>query len=166
MSIATVFDSGLKFLLEILVISMKKSLRMMICMHSGEQKCQNGPENQMISKLRLENRKFVLTHWGRETHICVGEHANIGLDNGLSPNRRQAIIWTNAGILLIEPLGTNFNEILIEIYTFSFKKMHLKMSSAKWRPCCLGLNELNSLWAICSLHCNFSSCSDVQDIEV
>ena len=39
----------------------------------------------------------------------------IGSDNGLSPGRRQAIIWTNAGILLIGPLATNFNEILIEI---------------------------------------------------
>ena len=66
----------------------------------------------------------------------------IGSDNGLSPVRRQAIIWTNAWILLIGPLGTNFSEILIEIQTFSFKKMHLKMSSAKWRPFCLGLNEL------------------------
>ena len=37
----------------------------------------------------------------------------IGSDNGLSPNRHQAITWTNAGILLIGPLGTNFNEILI-----------------------------------------------------
>ena len=37
----------------------------------------------------------------------------IGSDNGLSPGRRQAIIWTNAGILLIGPLGTNFIEILI-----------------------------------------------------
>ena len=37
----------------------------------------------------------------------------IGSDNGLSPGRRQAIIWTNVGILLIEPLGTNFSEILI-----------------------------------------------------
>ena len=34
-----------------------------------------------------------------------------GSDNGLSPGRRQAIIWTNAGILLIGPLGTNINEI-------------------------------------------------------
>ena len=52
--------------------------------------------------------------------------AIIGSDNGLSPERRQAIIWTNAGLLLIEPLGTNFSEILIEILTFSFKKMRLK----------------------------------------
>ena len=37
----------------------------------------------------------------------------------------QAIIWTDAGILLIGPLGTNFSEILIEIHTFSFKKKHL-----------------------------------------
>ena len=46
----------------------------------------------------------------------------IGTDDGLSPGRRQAIIWTNAGILLTGPLGTNFNEILIGIHTFSFKK--------------------------------------------
>ena len=84
----------------------------------------------------------VLTHWGRVTHICVGNLTIIGPDNGLSPGRRQAIIWTNAGILLIGPWGTNFSEILIGIQTFSVKKMHLKMSSAKWRPFCLGLNVL------------------------
>ena len=85
-----------------------------------------------------------LTHWGRMTHICVGKLTIIGSDNGLSPGRRQAIIWTNAGILLIGPLGTNFSEILSEIHSFSFKKMHLKMSSAKWRPFCFGLNVMIS----------------------
>ena len=93
----------------------------------------------------LDQNMFVkLTHWGRETHICVGKLTIIASDNGLSPGRRQAIIWTNAGILLIGPLGTNCNDILIEIHTFSFEKMHLKMSSAKWRPCCRGLNVLNA----------------------
>ena len=77
-----------------------------------------------------------LTNWGRVTHICVSNLTITGSD------RRQAIIWTNAGILLIVPLGTNFNEIFIEVHTFSFKKIHLKMSSAKWRPFCLGLNVL------------------------
>ena len=76
------------------------------------------------------------------THICVVKLTIIGSDNGLSPGRRQAIIWTNAGILLIGPLGTNFIEILIGIQTFSFKKMHLKISSGKCRPSCLGLNVL------------------------
>ena len=75
-----------------------------------------------------------LTHWGRVTHICVGKRIIIGSDNGLSRGRRQAIIWTNAGILWFGPLRTNFSEILSEIHSFSFKKMHLKMSSAKWRP--------------------------------
>ena len=74
------------------------------------------------------------------THICVDNLTIIGPDNGLSPGRRQAIIWTNAGIMLIGPLGTNFSEILIEIRTFSFKKMRLKLSSGKWRPFCLSLN--------------------------
>ena len=67
-------------------------------------------------------------------HICVGNLTIIGSDNGLSPGRRQAITWTNVGILLIGPLGTNFGEMLIAIHTFSFKKIHLKMSSGKWRP--------------------------------
>ena len=84
------------------------------------------------------------THRGWVTHICVGKLTIIGSDNGLLPGWRQAIIWTNAGILLIGPVGTNFTEILIKIYTFSFKKMCLKISSAKWRPCCLGLNVLSA----------------------
>ena len=70
-----------------------------------------------------------LTHWGRVTHICVSTLTTIGSHNGLSPGRRQAIIWTNAGILFIGPSETNFSEIVIGV--FSFKKMYLKMSSAK-----------------------------------
>ena len=92
-----------------------------------------------------------LTHWGRVTHICVGTNTNIGSDNGLSPGRRQSIIWTNDGILLIGPLGTNFSDIFIEILAFSLKKMRLKVSSAKWRPFCLGLNVLTHIAKICKL---------------
>ena len=76
------------------------------------------------------------------THICVSRLNIIGSDNGLPPGRRQAIIWTNAGLLLTGPLATNFSEILIEIIIFSFNKMRLKVSSAKWRPFCPGLNVL------------------------
>ena len=78
---------------------------------------------------------WLLTHWGRVTHICVGNLTIIGSNNGLSPGQRL-------------PLGTNFREILIEIHSFSFKKMHLKMSSRKWRPFCLGLNVLNTFSTI------------------
>ena len=90
------------------------------------------------------NSQRDLTHWGWVTHICVSKLTIIGSDNGLSPARRQAITYTNAGILLIWPLGTNFSEILIGIQTFSFMEIHLKMSSAKWRSICLGPNVLNS----------------------
>ena len=92
--------------------------------------------NWLVKKVLLDNN---LTHWGRATHICVGKLTIIGSDNGLSPGRRQAIIWTIAGILLIGTLGTNFSAIVIEIRPFSFKKMHLKMSSGKWRPFCLNV---------------------------
>ena len=49
-----------------------------------------------------------LTHWGRVTHICVSKLTTIGSDNGLSPDRRQAIIWTNTVILLIGPSQSKF----------------------------------------------------------
>ena len=76
------------------------------------------------------------------THICVSKLTIISLDNGLSPGRRQAIIWTNAWILSIGLFGTNFGEILNENQTISLKYMHLKMSSVKSRPFCLGFNVL------------------------
>ena len=92
------------------------------------------------------------THWGRVTHICVDKLTMIGSDNCLSPGRRQAIIWTNYGILLITHIGTNFNAILTKIRTFSFNKIHLKMSSGKWRPFCLGLNVLYCPWWFYGIH--------------
>ena len=93
-------------------------------------------------QLLMFSNMLELTHWGWVTHICVGELTIIGSDNGLSPGPRQAIIWTNAGIMFIEPLATNFSEILTEIHTFSFKKIYLKTSSGKWRPFCLGAHVL------------------------
>ena len=115
--------------------------------------------NVYKGSLLLIESPSALTHWSRVTHICVSNIAIIGSDNGLSPGRRQAIIWTNAGILLIGPLGTNFNEILIKIYAFSFKKMHLKMSSGKRRPFCLGLNVL--IWMKPMVHDLQRSCNDL-----
>ena len=102
-------------------------------------------------ELLLSNHCLGLTHWGRVTHICVGKLTNIGSDNGLSPGRRQAIIWTNAGILLTQTLGINFSEIFSKIHTFSFKKMYLKMSSGKRRPFCLSLNVLSHETMVCAV---------------
>ena len=85
-----------------------------------------------IKVVILTLNQSILTHWGRVTHICVSKLTIIGSHNGLSPSRRQVIIWTNAGLLLIWSLGIKF-----EIHTFSFKKMHLKMSSVKRWPFCL-----------------------------
>ena len=68
-----------------------------------------------------------LTHWSQVTHICAKKLTTIGSDNGLVPGGRQAITHTNAGILLISILGTNFSEILIKVNTFSFTKIQLKM---------------------------------------
>ena len=60
------------------------------------------------------------------THTCVNKLTSIRSDNGLLPGQHQAIISTNAGLLLIGPLGTNISETLSKIHIFSFKKMRLK----------------------------------------
>ena len=88
------------------------------------------------------NHSLILTHWTRVTHICVSKLGIIGTNNGLSPVRCQAIIWTNADLLSIGPLGRNFSDIYIRLPQFSFSKLHLKMSSAKRRLFCLGVNAL------------------------
>ena len=67
-------------------------------------------------------------------HIFISKLTIIGSDNGLSPGWCHAIIWISARIFLIGPLGTNTSEILSGIQTFSFKKIHLNMLSAKWHP--------------------------------
>ena len=87
------------------------------------------------------------------TRLYVSKLTSIASDNGLSPGRRQAIIWTNAGILLIGPLGTSFSETLSECHTFSFNKVRLKMSFGKWRPFCLGLNVLRGMWTVMMILC-------------
>ena len=84
--------------------------------------------------LRRYNDALVLTQRVRVTHICVRKLTMIG--------RHQANIWTNAGILLIRITGINFGEILSEIHTFSFKKMHFKTSSGKWKQFYPGFNRL------------------------
>ena len=76
------------------------------------------------------------------THICISKLTIIGSDNGLSPVQRQAIIWTNAGILLIKPQGTKFNEILLKMKQFSFRKnvfenVVWKMAAILSRPQCV-----------------------------
>ena len=51
-------------------------------------------------------------------HVCISKLTIIDLDNGLLPGQRQAIIWTNALILLFGPWRLKFSEILSEIHAF------------------------------------------------
>ena len=84
----------------------------------------------------------LLTDWGRVTHICVGKTTIIGSDNGLAPTRRQAIIWTNAGILLIGTLGKklqwNFTRMsFILIQENAYENVVWKMAAILSRPRCV-----------------------------
>ena len=84
------------------------------------------------------------------THICVSKQTIIGSDNGLSPVRRQAIIWTNAWLLFIGPLGTNFSEILIEIYIQenAFESVVCETVAILSRPQCIKNTPVASIRTI------------------
>ena len=56
------------------------------------------------------------------THICVNNLTIIGPDNGLSPGRHQAIIWTNAGMLLIGPEKQTSMKFYSEFIHFHSRK--------------------------------------------
>ena len=98
--------------------------------------------------LPFELIKEHLTYWGRVTPVCISNLTINRSDNSLSPGRRQAIIRTNAGMLLIGPLVTNLSEILIEIHTFliqenAFHNVVCKMVAILSRPQCV-----NKTWAL------------------
>ena len=99
----------------------------------------------------------LLHHGGRVNYIWVSKFSIIGSDNGLSPGRLQAIIWTSDGGLLIRQLGRHLTEILIEMNIFSLKKLQLKKSSGYCWPFSLGLNVLTGNG---SEKCSMSSCCE------
>ena len=74
-----------------------------------------------------------LTHWGRVTHRCISKLNTIDSDNGLSPGRRQAIIWTNAGTLLIGPLGKNpLENVVVKLTAILSRPQCVKSASHKY----------------------------------
>ena len=93
----------------------------------------------------------------------------IGSGNGLLLVRRQAITWTDAGLLSIGSLRTKFSEILIEIHISSFKKMPLKISSAKLSAIFPGVDELkdDACWlqveTVIDDHCVMGPLPDTQN---
>ena len=75
----------------------------------------------------------------------ISKSHKCSLTNGLSPGPCQALIWANAGILLIRTLGTKFSEVLSELKIFiqenAFENGICKMASILPRPHCV-----NTLW--------------------
>ena len=85
----------------------------------------------------------------------ISESANwvsTGSDNGLMPVQRQAIIWTNADLLSIGPLGTKFSDILIKIQNFSLMKMCLKNGVCEM-VAILSRSECVKLGQYCACRC-------------
>ena len=88
-----------------------------------------------IAKIVIRMRGFL--SWGRTLDIYAWvNNSIIGSGNGLTPVRCQATTRSNADLSSIGLLGTNFSDVWIKIEEFSFKKIHLKMLSAKCWPFC------------------------------
>ena len=85
--------------------------------------------------------RTILTHWGRVTHICVSRLPITGSDNGLSPGRRQAVIWTNWNIVnwtLRNKLQWKFNRNSnIFIHENAFESFVCEMAAILSRPQCV-----------------------------
>ena len=94
--------------------------------YHGKVDIESGKDNPKVVFAQVSSNSH-LTHAPLIPHIWV----SVGLGNGLSPVRRQAITWTNAGLLSIRRMRTNLSEIRNGILSFSFEKMHFKLSSAK-----------------------------------
>ena len=77
------------------------------------------------------------THWSWVTHVCVANLNIIFSCDGLSLSRRQAIIRTNAGIVIIVTLGTNCSEILIKfkyLFEIFFENIVFETLSISYWP--------------------------------
>ena len=83
-----------------------------------------------------------LTHWGQVTHIYISKLTTIGSDNGLSHGQCQSHHLNQCWNIVNWTLRNKLQWYLNLNLTFSFKKIHLKMLSGKWRQICLGLNVL------------------------
>ena len=86
-------------------------------------------QNRRQAVPQSSNDKVVRRH---DVYFAVNAVPTEGLAPFAPSVWRHAITRTNAGVSSIGNLGTNFNEIWISLLSFSFKKMHLKMLSAKW----------------------------------
>ena len=98
--------------------------------------------NILTEEIVVDQKK--LTHLGLVTHICIGNLTIIGSDNGLLPDWRQAIIWTNVGMLLIGTLGTNFSKNFnqnpnIFIWENAFESVICEMAAILSGPQCVKL---------------------------
>ena len=107
-------------------------------------------QKQTCTGVTKWNWCLLLTNWGWEMHT---RPSFIGPDNGLLPVRHQAIIWANAGLLFIRPLGINFSEM-----QFSIKKINCKMLSAIWQPFSLSVMVLMFAWVSRVHHSNSFVC--------
>ena len=112
--------------------------------------------NVLGSRLLFEdNKPNIITHWGLVTHICISKWAIIGSDNGLSPGRRQAIIWTNNGWYIVKwaprnKLQWNLNQnSYIFIQENVFEIVVWKMAAILSQPQCVKDQiEMILIWII------------------
>ena len=110
-----------------------------------------------ILQEHITSQQCRLTHWGRVTQISVSEFTIIGSDNGLLPIWRQAIIWTNAGLLLIQTLGTNFSEILMccQCDYFQAGLIHIREIGWACRDLVEECKEIHPCVHTCGISCGY-----------
>ena len=97
-----------------------------------------------------------ILHWGRVTHMCVNDLTIICSDNGLSPDRCQVIIRTNAGILLIRNLEQTSLKSWVKLIYFHSRKSISKCrldtgGHLVWASMCNPLSEGDKQHTDCAI---------------
>ena len=102
--------------------------------------------------------RWILTHWGRVTHVCVGNLTIIGSDNGLSPGGRShnlnqcwnIVNWTPRNNLL---WNVNRNSYIF-IHENQFENVVWKMAAILSLPQCVKRKSVLGIKFLCCLYLN------------
>ena len=97
-----------------------------------------------VAYMRQNSKQGQLTHLPIVPHISVGELGHHWFRKWFVACSAPSHYLNQWWLISVGPLGTNLNEIWIEIQNFSFLKMLLKLSSAKWWPFCPGADGLKT----------------------
>ena len=105
-------------------------------------KCQYNHINAITKNIQKSKVKYFTSLWSSHDLWCYRTWSPFVSGNGLWTVWQQATTWNYDIWFSAWPLGTNLCGIVMQIRYSEFRKMYLKISSGRYRPCCSGRSAL------------------------